>query len=70
MTLRKWESTENSKRKHEIAFSGEFSLEEAMYLLQDRLHYVNNRMKLLVFITEAESVYYMVRTDPFNYNSG
>jgi len=35
-----------------------------MDLLQDRLHDVNDRMKLLVFITEAESVYCMVRTDP------
>ena len=60
MTLRKRESTENWKKKHEIAFSGELSLEEAMYLLQDRLHDVKDRMKLLVFITEAESVYCMV----------
>jgi hypothetical protein len=33
MKLRRWEDTGNWKRKHYIALSGEFTLEEAMDLL-------------------------------------
>ena len=42
MTLMKGEDTRNWKRKHQNAFCGEVALEEAMNLLRDRLHDVDD----------------------------